>query len=689
MNLPFSAGRLAPVPFALSTVVLVCTVVHADDAPSHQLETVSVTAVNPSTQNSLTDARAEVARTAGGATVVDSADLRDQRAGTLSDALSQAAGVFAQSRFGAQEMRLSMRGSGLQRTFHTRGITVLQDGVPLNLADGSGDFQSIDTLAASHIEVFRGANALQYGGGTLGGSVNFVTGTGYTADTELRAEGGSFGYGRAYAASGLVQGNVDGFASVGYFGQDGFRDHAQQREFRFTSNLGVRLANGIENRTFLSVTRSDSELPGNLTKAQLEDDPRQANPGNGEAALDQRRDTKVVRLANKSVARVSENTTAELALYAARKRLDHPIFQVLLQDNFDYGLSLRFVNTGTLLGYANRWVLGVNPQHGVTKGDSFVNLPATGARGARTDRYTQTADNIVVYGENQFGLTRNLTLVGGAQAVTASRDNLDQFIPQGQADGSYNVRYTGFSPKVGALYALKPGVQLFGNVAGSFEPPSFGETPQAIAGGPLKAQRAVTAELGSRGKSGPFNWDLSIYRAEIRNELLAVQVPVGGNQTSGVTVNAERTIHQGVEAAVSVKPLAWATVRLNALYNDFKLDDDASFGNNRIPGVPDVLVRSEWRADIGQHFVALTTETASKTFIDFANSYSADSYAIFGVKAGGALLPTLSWFAEARNLADEKYASSSGVIRNAGGRDQAQFLPGDGRSVYAGLTWTP
>ncbi len=668
---------------------LVSPLTKADHSTAHQLDTVTVTAVNPSTQNSLADARAEVARTAGGATVVDGADLRDQRGGTLTDALGQAAGVFAQSRFGSQEMRLSIRGSGLQRTFHLRGINVLQDGVPLNLADGSGDFQSIDTLAASHIEVFRGANALQYGGATLGGSINFVTDTGYSASPEFRLEGGSFGYQRAYAASGFVNGKVDGFASLGYYGADGFRDHAQQREFRLTSNVGYRLANGIENRTFLTVTRSDSELPGNLTKAQLQSNPEQSNPGNASTALDSRRDTELVRIANKSVARVSENTTTEIAVYAARKRLDHPIFQVLLQDNYDYGLSLRLINTAALAGKSNRLVLGINPSYGLTRGDSFVNLPNNRLQGAQTDSYRQAATNFVAYGENQFGITDRLTLVAGAQAFAAARNNRDDLVLTGQSNGSYKREYLGFAPKIGALYAVQQGVQLFGNVAGNFEPPSFGEGPQVIAGGPLQAQRGVTAEIGTRGERDGLSWDLSVYRAELRDELLSVQTPVGGNQTSGVTVNAGRTVHQGIEAAVAIKPLAWATVRLNGLYNDFALDNDAAFGNNTLPGIPQFLLRSEWRADIGQQFVAVTTETADKTFIDFANSFAADGYTVFGLKTGGTLLPGLGWFAEARNLADKKYAASTGVIRNAMGNDQAQFLPGDGRSVYAGLTWTP
>jgi iron complex outermembrane receptor protein len=681
-------------PYSLALLALASTAAQADHTPVHQLDPVTVTATTPSTQNSLQDAREEVARSAGGAGVVDAADLRDQRAGTLADALSQATGVFAQSRFGSQEMRLSIRGSGLARTFHTRGITVLQDGVPLNLADGSGDFQSIDTLAADHIEVFRGANALQFGGSNLGGSVNFVTATGYTAGTEARFEGGSYGYRRAYLQTGAVAGNLDGFASLGYYGSDGFREHSEQREFRFTSNLGLRLDSGIENRTFLTVTRSDSELPGNLTKAQLEADPRQANAGNRDSALDQRRDTKVVRLANKSVARMSDTTLTELAVYAARKDLDHPIFQQLLQENYDYGVSLRLIKTAPLFGHANRLVLGVNPQYGYTRGDSYVNLAGTRSRGARTDRYRQEAANLIAYAENQFGLSRDLTLVAGAQAVSARRSNDDQFVATGTLDGSYDRTYRGFSPKLGALYQLAPKTQLYGNVAGSFEPPSFSETTVTLPGDSTpnenEAQRAVTYELGSRGQGQVWGWDLSVYHARIRNELLIVQVETTTTGVfTGVTTNADHTIHQGVEAGLRVRPLPWLTLRLNGLYNDFRYDGDAQYGDRRLPGVPQVQIKSELRGDFGKQFVALSTESSGDSPVDMNGALKADSYNLFGLKAGGELLPKLGWFLEARNLADEKYASTTGVIDTARAGNQAQFLPGEGRSFYAGLEWRP
>lgn len=678
----------------LSLGLLSAPSAHADHSPAHTLDAVTVTATGPSTQNTLNDARAEVGRTAGGAGVVTGADLRDQRAGTLADALSQATGVFAQSRFGSQEMRLSIRGSGLARTFHTRGITVLQDGVPLNLADGSGDFQSIDTLAANHIEVFRGANALQYGSGTLGGSVNFVTATGHTAEDELRLEGGSFGYRRAYAQTGAVRGPLDGFAALGYYGSDGFRDHADQREFRFTSNLGVRLDSGIENRSFLTVTRSDSELPGSLTKAQLEADPRQANPATLDRALDQRRDTKVVRFANKSVARSSDTALTELSFHIARKDLDHPIFQQLLQENYDYGVSLRWIGTAPLFGQANRLVLGFAPQYGHTRGDSYVNLAGTRERGARTDRYRQQATNLVAYAENQFGLTPDLTLVTGAQAVSARRVNDDQFLAPMTLDGSYDRRYRGFAPKLGAIWQLAPRAQLFGNVAGSFEPPSFSETTVALPGATAPAgndaQRAVTYEVGSRGQGGLLGWDVSLYHARVRDELLIVQVPTGtANVTTGVTTNAERTIHQGIEAGAQLRPLPWLTLRLNALYNDFRYDGDARYGDRRLPGVPQFQLKGELRGDFGRQFVALTSESSGASPIDMYGALEADAYTLIGLKAGGELRPTLGWFLEARNLADEKYASTTGVIDLVRAGNQAQFLPGEGRSVYAGLEWRP
>src|SRR3546814_13421508 len=98
----------------------------------------------------------------------------------MRDMLQDAPGVYVQNRYG-QEVRLSVRGSGISRAYHTRGIEILQDGIPMNLADGSGSFYQVDPEALQAIEIYKGGNGLSYGSTTLGGARNFVTPRAYTA----------------------------------------------------------------------------------------------------------------------------------------------------------------------------------------------------------------------------------------------------------------------------------------------------------------------------------------------------------------------------------------------------------------------------------------------------------------------------------------------------------------------------
>ncbi|MFN7507472.1 MAG: TonB-dependent receptor plug domain-containing protein, partial [Limnobacter sp.] len=154
------------------------------------------------------------------------------KAVTIKDMLDFTPGVFAQSRVN-EEARLSIRGSGLSRTFHMRGIRLLQDGIPINLADGGSDFQDIDPLALQHVEVYKGANALQYGAASLGGAINFVTPTGYTTpNCVARLDAGSHEFARAQFKTGNVLGHWDYFASLSQLRSDGFRQFSGQKNTR-------------------------------------------------------------------------------------------------------------------------------------------------------------------------------------------------------------------------------------------------------------------------------------------------------------------------------------------------------------------------------------------------------------------------------------------------------------------------
>jgi iron complex outermembrane recepter protein len=628
-------------------------------------------------------ARAAAERVPGGANVVGQSEYADGRASTLAEVFAFTPGVFAQSRFGAEEARLSIRGSGLQRTFHMRGIYLLQDGVPITLADGSGDFQAVEPLVLAYTEVLRGANALEYGATSLGGSINFVSPSGHDGfGLRGRVEGGSFGYRRALASTGDVLTRGDYFASLSAYSQDGFRDWSRQENVRLFSNAAFRLNDRVESRFFVNAVHTDSELPGSLTKAQLAARPEQANPGS--FAGRQKRDFDLYRLANRTVIELDERHI-ELSAGYSYKDLWHPIFQVLQQRSNDTFAGIRYVDERALAGHTNRFIAGIAPSWNSVDDDRFVNV--AGRKGARTAESRQRSQNYVVYAENELDVSSRWTLVTGAQWTDAERRYDDRFLSNGNQ--SLDASYTELAPKIGFMFrGGRDEWTVFGNVSDSFEPPSFGE----LSGGPgvslLKAQTARTVELGTRGTLGRVQWDVVAYSARVRDELLALNAPDG--QPLG-TVNAPRTVHRGLElgALVRLTPsLAW---RSSYLLSDFRFDGNATYGDNPLPGIPEHFYRGEliWTA-LDSYNVTLSTEWSPRRYaVDMANSLFADAYALVGLKVSRDVQNGLSWFIEGRNLADKVYASTTGVIADARGVDAAQFLPGDGRAVYAGVAWRP
>ena len=240
------------------------------------------------------EAREELGRVPGGAEVVGQQKIEESRAVNLKDALDFVPGVLVQPRFGAaDESQLSIRGSGLRNNFHLRGVTVLIDGFPYGDADGFADFESLELLTTKRLEVYKGANALRFGGYTLGGAINYVSKTGYDAGLiELRSEAGSFGFLKNYVGTGQVYGPFDLYVGLSDTELDGFRQHGEQLRRRAFASFGYRLPGGTTVRLDLGYVRSEENLPGALTQAEMDRNPRQRNPVN--APFKEGRDRKSV-----------------------------------------------------------------------------------------------------------------------------------------------------------------------------------------------------------------------------------------------------------------------------------------------------------------------------------------------------------------------------------------------------------
>lgn len=167
----------------------------------------------------------EIQRTAGGVAVIRAEDCRNTTpAITIKDVLDYVPGVFAQPKWG-EDTRLSIRGSGLSRNFHLRGVQLYLDGIPINTADGYGDFQEIDPSAYRYVAVYKGANALRYGAASLGGAINFVTPSGRDAPfAGVSFDFGAFGFARTQANVAGANGPWDGFFTASAQKAEGFRN---------------------------------------------------------------------------------------------------------------------------------------------------------------------------------------------------------------------------------------------------------------------------------------------------------------------------------------------------------------------------------------------------------------------------------------------------------------------------------
>lgn len=622
------------------------------------------------------EAVARVDRTAGGADVVPAEAFENRLAVSLRDALAFSAGVYSQPRFG-QEVRLSIRGSGLSRGYHMRGLTLLQDGIPINMADDNGDFQELDPAVFQHLEVYRGGNALRWGGSTLGGAINAVTPTGRSAPgAELRIDGGSFDTVRGKAAYGYADARGDAWMAVTADRSDGDRDHGRRRALRFNGNVGLKLSDRVETRFYASAQTIRQKLSGALTEADALND-----PGKGSFVGDQARNIDSIRLQNRTTVRLDDGQLA-FGVYYNAKALDHPIYQVVDQKSEDRGLFASLDLAGHLAGLPVELTLGSQARFGKGNFRQFVNV--NGKPGAPTAYQKARAQTVNSYGEARIAPLPGLWLIAGGIYTHGERrlDNL--FAPARSGD----ARFDSFAPKFGLLFEPAKAVQLYANVSRSVELSGFIELGQtqfdtgAVGFVPLDPQRAWTAEIGTRGSRGIAHWDVSLYRADLRGELL--QYGAGTSAIPASTFNAGRTRHQGLEAGLDLTLAPWANLRQVYQYSDFRFRGDAQFGNNRLPVIPRHVYRAELTLGTERLSVSPAVEWVPQGgWVDYANSKRVDGYATFGLGAQAAVTKRISLFLDARNLTGERAVGDIGaVVRYAG---QATFYPVERRAVYAGV----
>ncbi|MBX9617359.1 MAG: TonB-dependent receptor plug domain-containing protein, partial [Caulobacteraceae bacterium] len=381
----------------------------SDTGPTVDLGEVIVTgARNPEDPPVVAEARRRLSRTPGAVAVVSAESLESRYAPNMADVLRDVPGVFAQKKWGG-DARISIRGSGIGNANHLRGLFVSQDGIPFNEADGFGDSQMVDPLLARFTEVYKGGNALRFGGALLGGAVNLVTPNGSTMGetASLRADFGSWRTGRLHAEVGGVRGDWDAFLGVTGATAEGWRQNSGGQQQYITANIGRSFGEDREARLIVQGAYIHQDIPGSLTLAQALDTP--VMPAAANVANAYQRDYASVRTTLSTRWRLSPDLLFEGALYGTWKDLHHPIFQVIDQQSRNYGAFGRLDWEGRLFGLRADAFGGVWYRVGDLDAQQFVNV--RGSSGNRTASARQNARALDVFAEGRLFVTDSVALV--------------------------------------------------------------------------------------------------------------------------------------------------------------------------------------------------------------------------------------------------------------------------------------
>ncbi|HZF66790.1 MAG TPA: TonB-dependent receptor [Gemmatirosa sp.] len=565
------------------------------------------------------------------ATVVEPRDFERRRAFGLDDALSFAPGVLAQSRYGAQDVRLVIRGFGARgagdrsNAGTSRGVRVLVDGVPETEPDGRTSFDQIELAAAERIEVVRSNSGATWGN-AAGGLLNVSTVPAFARGlSEAQVTMGGFGMRRVVLRGGsALSADADParvWATLARTDFDGWRAQSAAERTTLTAGvlapIGGRGASGEATTTLgvhLLASRNLFRIPGPLTAAQLAVDPSQANATYAER--DERRFNQLGRLAVTLEHRIGaradsgaeRNAGVAAMLFVNPKYLQRSERGTYRDFNrYHVGGNLAVRGGGRWLGLSHRMAAGVDGayQDGTAL---FYSLAPNGTRGTTLrENKAEGSRNLGAFAQDELTLGARLSLTLGARWDEVAYDYRSYINPRLDARKAFRR----LSPKLGALWRAAPQHAVYANFGGGIEAPAGNETDPAppsdtlLAINPLlDAIRSNSYEIGGRGSVAPgagrglvlaASYDAAAYFIDVRNEIVPYRggrfyFTAGSARRAGVELGGRAALQGGVSVRLS------GTVARN-VYGTYVVDSayysrpgaSADLSGNRIVGVPDAF----------------------------------------------------------------------------------------------------
>lgn len=638
--------------------------------------------------------------------VVDRAAIRDgQPAINLSESLPRVPGVFAANRNNyAQDLQLSIRGFGARATFGVRGVRLYQDFIPLTMPDGQGQTGSVSLLSAQRIEVLRGPFSTLYGNAS-GGVVAIFTEAPPVAPTAgASVSVGSFGTSIAGVSAGGTAGGVGFVVAANRFDTEGYREHSAAT--RNLANAKVVFAANEATRVTIIASaqhQPDAQDPLGLTQAQVDADPRQADPVT--TLFDTRKSVDQVQGGVAIEHRFTPATRGRVTAYAGSRQVEQFLAFTgaaatssggVVDLDRDYGgIGARLVWTRALAGGPLTVTAGADGDRMREQRRGFVN--DFGVAGALRRDEIDTVDSADAYLEAQWHALPIVTATLGVRTSVVRFAVDDRYVTAQSPDDSGSRRYVNTSPVAGVVLHLRDDLNAYASYGRGFETPTFAELAYRPSGSGVNFDLAPAT---SSAVEAGVKWQMaSTQRATLAafhtrtEEEIVVDTATGGRTTYR---NASATRRRGVEAAWDVAH-AEEGIEAHAAFTWL----DATFSQAFVAGSPPVLVPAgarlpgvpaqqayaalRWTPPAGHGFtLGAEAQYVGRVQANDRNTAAAPGYTTGNVWAGvqRTLGPLrLTAYARVNNVANAAVIGSV-IVNDTNAR---YFEPAPGRNFFLGL----
>jgi outer membrane receptor protein involved in Fe transport len=639
----------------------------AEAAPPRLVEQVTVTA---------TRGEARVGDTPASVAVLSRAALDVTAAPTVDDALRQVVGFSLFRRTGSRAANPTIQGvslRGLGASGASRSL-VLVDGLPINDPFGGWVYWGrVPRLEVERLEVLRGGSSELYGSGALGGAVQILTrrpdaGRGLDAvasaggsghlDVSLTAHASRQRWGARLSAQAF---DTDGHVAVAE-GDRGAIDRPVASRHAAVDAIVERVVAG-DGRLFLRGMYYD-ESRENGTPLQVND------TSIGLVAAGYERGPWSVR---------AWGSTQELG----------QAFSAVASDRESEDLVRRQRVPADAFGLAAQWAAPLGSRHHLVAGLETRHVRGTTHEtgyfgGAATSRLEAggTQRSVGVFLQERIQAhPRVLLTAAGRLDVWEQRDGHTFLIPLGPrttpSDSSYPDRSeTAFSPRLGLLFRVSPGVALTASGYGAFRGPTLNELYRGFRVGSivtlfnpaLTAERLWGGEVGALLTHGPLGLRVTSFDAEVRDAVANVTLETTPSLVTRRRQNIGRTRSKGLEVEGEARLGRRGAVTAGYTLIDSRVEGfppDPSLEGRHLPHIPRHQAALQARYDSVWQ-LGLQARWIGEAWEDDRNTLLLDSAFVLDAFVARRLPAGLEFFAAAENLLDADVVVGRTPVRTLG-----------------------